>query len=70
MTGPTCHYCGKGIIGPVYQRVCGWARWRNEGGTNALRLRVTKDSFACRTCLDLVDSGIDPRTQPSLPGLE
>lgn len=63
---PACHYCGKQIVGTLYQRACGWAKQRSDGGTNALRLRRTSDAYACHPCLDLLDAGVDPRTQPPL----
>lgn len=65
---PVCEYCDKVIIGPVYERVIGWAKLREQGGTNALRARRTSDRFACRFCLDAIDRGIDPRRQGALFG--
>jgi hypothetical protein len=50
----------------VYQRVSGWERWRDAGGTNALALRKTEQLFACERCIGLEKRGINAKAQATL----
>lgn len=71
MEGPgnfICSFCGETMVGKfiVYQKVSGWERWRDEGGTNALALRKTEQVFACERCIGLEKRGINSKAQATL----
>jgi hypothetical protein len=54
-----CTFCGGRIsVTRDYQRVEGYERRRNQGGTNALRLRQPKGEWACTSCVDKEARGI------------
>lgn len=65
-----CYICNEPIPAGalVYEQVTGWAKRRGQGGTNALALRTPTGLVACSTCILSLTSGVDPRTQQTLPG--
>lgn len=66
-----CSICDASLQGwTVYQKVSGWERWREAGGTNALALREPKQEFACQRCIDALKRGVDPKNQVVLPMAE
>jgi len=62
-----CVLCGKPIenVRSSYQRVRGFEKHRQSGGTNALRLREPLQEFAHSWCVDRAANGLGP-TQESL----
>lgn len=61
-----CHYCGDPVdtdARTTFQRVEGWERKRDQGGTNAIIGRQVRQSWACYTCIDRLRHGIDPAQQ-------
>lgn len=50
----TCALCGDPVTNPEnhFRKVEGWEQRREQGGTNALRLREPKDSYAHSWCVD------------------
>lgn len=55
-----CMYCGKEIsLNRDYQRVTGFEKRRNQGGTNALRLREPQEEWACMFCVDRQAAGLN-----------
>jgi hypothetical protein len=59
-TGIGCIFCGDAIYDTdtAYRKVEGFERKRGGGGTNALRLRVPKDEWACAMCVDRESRGV------------
>ncbi len=51
---PLCSICGKEIqtLRFAYRRVVGWEKHRQQGGTNAIRLRQSLDEWAHSMCVD------------------
>jgi hypothetical protein len=48
-----CTFCSAQITpSRDYRKVEGFERKRDGGGTNAIRLRVVKDEWACMHCID------------------
>lgn len=41
-----------------YRKVVGFERHRQQGGTNALRLRQPQDEWACRWCVERQAKGL------------
>jgi hypothetical protein len=62
----SCSLCGVEIpsAASAYQKIIGWAQPRSQGGTNALRLRVPLDEYACAICIDIRQG--QPHTQETL----
>lgn len=62
-----CSECGREIesIEIFWQRVMGWEKHREAGGTNHIALREQKQEFMCAGCMILRQSGIS-REQTSL----
>lgn len=61
---PKCAFCAKPVDpeGPfAYRKVVGWERKRDQGGTNAIRLRVPQPEFACEFCINKETKGINAR---------
>ena len=55
-SGVSCDECGRSInpkIETVYQAQRGWAKLRDQGGTNALVHRQAEPRFRCRGCIDV-----------------
>lgn len=58
---PKCAFCGTPVDPDqptVYRKVVGWERKRDQGGTNAIRLRVPQPEFACQFCIDKESRGV------------
>jgi hypothetical protein len=56
--GKECVFCG-GPPGPnPYRKVTGWERHRQQGGTNALRLREQHEEVACMHCIEREARGV------------
>jgi hypothetical protein len=57
-----CQFCGERInVNTDYRKVEGYAKPRNEGGTNALALRkVFPDHWAHASCVEKAKRGIAP----------
>ncbi len=65
-----CCECGEHKIDlsrrrSYYQKVEGWERFREGGGTNALSIRRPFDVFMCVRCMDRALAGV-PSGQGSL----
>lgn len=62
-----CSECGREIteVEIFWQRVSGWEKHREAGGTNHIALREKRQEFMCAGCMVLRQSGI-PREQTSL----
>ena len=61
---PNCVFCDTPVdpANPsVHRRVIGWEKSRDQGGTNAVRLRVPLNEFACGACVDLESKGISSK---------
>lgn len=55
-----CTFCGGEIsVNRDYQKVEGFERKRDGGGTNAIRLRQPKGEWACTSCIDKESRGIN-----------
>lgn len=67
MPKPTCVFCGEAVNPEFdFRKVEGWERnRRSAGGTNAIRLRVQKDEWAHKFCIDKMARGI-PANQGGL----
>lgn len=65
MVVPNCHFCGKQIttMSSAYNRVIGWERKREAGGTNALALREPQPEWAHSWCIDMQKAQI-PGQEP------
>lgn len=59
-----CSFCGNAIsVNRDYRKVEGFERRRNQGGTNALRLRQPKSEWACTSCIDKESRGVSARQE-------
>ena len=55
---PECTFCGEPVGHPPYFEVTGWERHREQGGTNALRLREQTGRVACSACIAKKSLGV------------
>lgn len=56
-----CSVCGEVVDErrqTVYNKVTGWEKKRDQGGTNALRLREPDNEFMCVICMDKLTRGL------------
>lgn len=64
-----CSLCGNSVNPQTaYRKVTGWEAKREDGGTNALRLRQPHDEWACYECIDSRAKARVPEGQGSLVG--
>lgn len=55
-----CHFCGEIVddrLKGTMLRVTGWAENRDQGGTNALRIRQPTGQVAHKACVDAAGRG-------------
>ena len=58
MSEGNCTFCGSPINPDRdYRKVTGWERRRDQGGTNAIRLREPTNEWACMACINLQAKG-------------
>lgn len=59
---PKCEFCnGEWKPDRDYRQVTGWERFnRQQGGTNALRVRAPQERFACMFCVESLAKGRSP----------
>jgi hypothetical protein len=61
-----CSKCGRPInehIETVWQKVIGWEKKRDAGGTNHIALREPQPEVMCAGCMQLMLDGLDPGQQ-------
>ena len=61
MTTFVCVMCSNAVDPTdvnVWQRVTGWERKRDAGGTNAIALRTPVQEFMCATCMVAAKRGL------------
>lgn len=66
MTRVNCFQCRRDMderVETVWQYTTGWAKKRDQGGTNYLALRTSEEQFCCNGCMQLMLSGLDPGQQ-------
>lgn len=69
-----CAYCGDPIdpgTPGVGREITGWEKVRADGGAHSIIARQETNRYACRTCLNMIRQGHDPRSQVSdvlMPG--
>jgi len=58
-----CHKCGRPLdskIETIWNKVVGWEKPREGGGTNHIALRTPQDEYCCNGCMTLMLDGLDP----------
>ncbi len=62
---PCCVMCGAEILSErtAFRKVIGYERHRDQGGTNAVRLRQVTDEWACPSCVDKEAMGVSAHQQ-------
>jgi hypothetical protein len=57
-----CSQCNREIqsIEIFWQKVSGWEKRREAGGTNHIALRQQHEEFTCAPCMTLIQSGLSP----------
>ena len=66
MVDMNCSKCGRAInehIETVWQKVIGWEKKRDQGGTNYIALREPLPEVMCAGCMQLMQDGLDPGQQ-------
>lgn len=62
---PECVFCDQPVGHAPYYEVKGWEKTREQGGTNALRLREQTGRVACAACITKQAFGVS-ESQESL----